>query len=341
MQDELYSFLECIYQRQSLTQEQSYRLFSALLNGEFDKENIAALLVAIKMKGESTSEVAGAAAAMRDSALAFNTPDYAFSDMVGTGGDGHNTINISSAASVVAASCGIKVAKHGNRSVSSKSGSSDLFAGFGLNLEVSPTLARKCLDESNLCYLAAPQYHTGMKYVMPIRLKLKTRTLFNVLGPLANPASPTHGIYGVYSADLLDIYANTLLAMGHNNAFVVHGSGLDEIALHGVTKVRRVRDGKVEAFELSPSDFGAKEYPLSAIEGGSPEQNVEAIKNVFTGKGEPAHTLAIGINAAALLYLHDDSIGLNQHLDTVMESMASSKPMQTITQCAAISQGAH
>ncbi|MFT5281546.1 MAG: anthranilate phosphoribosyltransferase, partial [Yoonia sp.] len=206
---------EALYQGTSLSQSQAYAIFNDVMRGNIGTPELTALLIALKLKGETSEEIAGAAAAMRDNALEFSRPDYAFSDLVGTGGDGHNTINISSAASVVAASCGIKVAKHGNRSVSSKSGSSDLFAGFGLTLDMSPATARKCLDEAGLCFLAAPVYHTGVKYAMPVRLALKTRTLFNVLGPLANPAKPTHGVYGVYDPKLVPIYAQTLLHLGH------------------------------------------------------------------------------------------------------------------------------
>lgn len=191
--------LEHVYANKDLSQDESHAIFSSLMQGELSEISISALLIALKMKGESIGEIAGAASAMIEHAKAFPRPDYAFSDIVGTGGDGHNTINISSAAALVAASCGIKVAKHGNKSVSSKSGSSDLFASFGLNLMMTPDVARKCLDEANFCFLAAPNYHAGVKHVMGVRGTLKTRTLFNILGPLANPAKPSHGVYGVYS----------------------------------------------------------------------------------------------------------------------------------------------
>lgn len=332
-------YLETLYSRNNLSQEQSYDLFSQVLTGQVEEAQISALLIALKMKGETTAEIAGAAAAMRDRAQPFERPDYVFSDLVGTGGDGHNTINISSAASIVAASCGIKVAKHGNRSVSSKSGSSDLFTGLGLNINMSATTARQCLDSANICFLAAPVYHLGMKYVMPIRLALKTRTLFNILGPLANPANPTHGIYGVYREELLPIYADTLLNLGHQNALVVHGSGLDEIALHDSTSAIYVHNGKLEPITIHPTDFGISEKPIESIQGDTPEYNTKAITKVFQGKGDAAHTHAIAINAATLLFLHDTSTSLSSHFDTVMDSITNGKPMQTIKQAAQISQG--
>ncbi len=332
-------YLETLYSRNNLSQKQSYDLFSHVLSGQLESAQITALLIALKIKGETTDEIAGAAAAMRDRAQPFERPEYAFSDLVGTGGDGHNTINISSAASIVAASCGIKVAKHGNRSVSSKSGSSDLFSGLGLNINMSADTARQCLDSANICFLAAPIYHLGMKHVMPIRLSLKTRTLFNILGPLANPAKPTHGIYGVYQEDLLPVYANTLLNLGHNNALVVHGSGLDEIALHDSTSAIYVHNGKLEPITIHPTDFGISEQPLTAIQGDTPEYNVKAISKVFQGSGELAHTHAIAINAATLLFLHDNSTSLSSHFDTVMNSISDSSPMRTIEHAAQISQG--
>lgn len=335
-----HAILNQVFEGNNLGYDKAYWVFTALLNGELDATEVCALLVALKMKTESIEEIAGAAQAMTDSAMNFNRPDYEFSDIVGTGGDGHNTINISSAAAVVAASCGIKVAKHGNRSVSSKSGSSDLFAAFGLKLDMSAHTARSCLDNAGLCFLAAPNYHHGMKYVMPIRTALKTRTLFNILGPLANPASPTHHMLGVYTPDLLDVYAKILLNLGRDNAYVVHGSGLDELAIHGSSTVCHVYSGKVTKFEVNPSDFGLKEYSLAQIEGGEPEQNKDYIQAVFTGTGKPAHTAAIAMNAAALVHLNGKTKSFKEATDLVMANIEQGKPMQTIEQAAEFSQQA-
>lgn len=343
MQDAFFSVFEQVYRGENLEQASAYDLFDAVMQGELNDIELSALLIALKLKGETSQEIAGAAAAMRDNAVAFPRPDYAFSDLVGTGGDGHSTINISSAAAVVAASCGIKVAKHGNRSVSSKSGSSDLFAGFGIALDMSPHTARDCLDQANLCFLAAPFYHTGVKHAMPVRTALKTRTLFNVLGPLANPANPTHGIYGVYAPELVKVYAQTLQNLGHQNALVVHGSGLDEIALHGPTSAIHVHKGNLQSITIEPKDFGVLEAPLSAIKGDSPEFNVRAIAKVFSGKGEQAHTHAIAINAASLIWLHEqdkqEPMNLKECFDITMNAIDQGKPLQTIQLAAKISQG--
>ncbi|MFT5276571.1 MAG: anthranilate phosphoribosyltransferase [Glaciecola sp.] len=337
-QSDVLNLLEKLYAQQSLSFIEADNIFNKVMRGEVSEIVLSALLIALKIKTESTDEIAGAASAMVNNAKFFPRPDYAFSDIVGTGGDGHNTINISSAAAVVAASCGVKVAKHGNRSVSSKSGSSDLFAAFGLRLDMDPDTARTCLDEANLCFLAAPAYHSGVKYAMPVRLALKTRTLFNILGPLANPAKPTHSMLGVYTPKLLDTYAQTLVKLGHNNAYVVHGSGLDELALHGNSQIVEVKNGVISQSEVSPTDFGLTHYPLQAIEGGEPEQNRALIANVFNGEGKPAHTAAIAMNAAALMKLNNLADSYSEACDMAMASISSGAPMRTIEKAAVLSQ---
>lgn len=332
------AMLEQLYQGEQLSFAQSHEIFGSVMRGEVNSIGLSALLIALKVKGEHSDEIAGAASAMIENAKPFDRPDYAFSDIVGTGGDGHNTINVSSAAAIVAAACGVKVAKHGNRSVSSKSGSSDLFAGFGLDLMMSPETARRCLDQSNLCFLAAPNYHAGVAHAMPVRTTLKTRTLFNILGPLANPAQPSHGVYGVYKPELLDVYAQVLLTLGHDNALVVHGDGLDEVALHGTTHARHVHNGRIHSLAFNAKDFGANAAPISAIAGGEPEYNVAAIAKVLSGKGEAAHTDAIAVNAATLLWVNDPNRELKDCFSEVSDTLSSGTPMQTIKLAASISQ---
>lgn len=195
----LQPILEKLYQAQTLSQQESHQLFSAVVRGELKPEQLAAALVSMKIRGEHPNEIAGAATALLENAAPFPRPDYLFADIVGTGGDGSNSINISTASAFVAAACGLKVAKHGNRSVSSKSGSSDLLAAFGINLDMNADKSRQALDELGVCFLFAPKYHTGFRHAMPVRQQLKTRTLFNVLGPLINPAHPPLALIGVYS----------------------------------------------------------------------------------------------------------------------------------------------
>ena len=330
--------LTSLYAQEDLSQAQVAAIFGDVMQGNLDDIHLTALLIALKIKGETPNEIAGAAQAMVDHATPFTRPEYAFADIVGTGGDGHNTINISSAASVVAASCGLPVAKHGNRSVSSQSGSADLFNAFGVKLDMSPATAKTCLDESQLCFLFAPVYHAGVKHAMNVRTTLKTRTMFNVLGPLANPAKPSHSVMGVYTPELLLPYAHTLQLLDHQQALVVHGSGLDEFALHGPSHVVQINGNELIEYEVTPSDFGLSNYPLEAIVGGSPQENKDAIAKVFAGQGAPAHSAAIAMNAGALLHLAGLAPSFKEGANLALQSMSEAKPLATIAQAAQLSQ---
>lgn len=330
--------LEELFIGKSLSKTQTQALFSGVINGEVDNIVLSSMLTALKIKGETPEEIAGAAAALIDNAAPFPRPDYPFADIVGTGGDGHDTINISSAAAIVAASCGLKVAKHGNRSVSSRSGSADLFRTFGLNLTMSADTARECLEKTNLCFLFAPNYHAGIKHAMPVRTTLKTRTIFNLLGPLANPARPSHIMIGVYHPSLLMPFAKTLQLLGYQHALVVHGAGLDELALHGTSQVIEVVGDKLLETTLSPADFGLPSYPLEAIKGGEPEDNKTMIENVLRGKGDDAHQAAVAMNAGALLKLCGLAEDYAEGAAQAIEAMKQQKPLQTILKAAAISE---
>lgn len=335
---DIHGILEKVYSRQELSQQESQCFFHAVMQGDLDDIVLASMLTALKVKGETPEEIAGAAGAMIENAAPFPRPEYTFADIVGTGGDGHNTINISSASAIVAASCGLPVAKHGNRSVSSKSGSADLFREFGLNLTMSAETARHCLDESGLCFLFAPNYHAGVRHAMKVRTTLKTRTLFNLLGPLANPAKPSHIMIGVYSPDLLSPYAETLQLLGYQHAMVVHGAGLDEIALHGTSQIAEVHGDKISYSEITAADFDLEEYPLDAIKGGEPEENKRLIEAVLKGEGETAHMSAVAANTGCLLKLAGLADSFAQGAAMAMGSMKSGKPLATIEQAAAISQ---
>lgn len=330
--------LEKLFAREHLSQTQAFGLFNSIMHGEQSEIVLASALTALKLNGETPAEIAGAASAMVSNAKPFPTPDYAFADIVGTGGDGHNTINISSAAGVVAAACGIKVAKHGNRSVSSKSGSADLFRQFGINLEMTPASARRCLDEANFCFLFAPVYHAGMRFAAPVRAAMKTRTLFNILGPLANPAGPSHGLFGVYSPHLLEPYAQTLMLLGQHRAMIVHGNGLDELALHGESQVLDLEHGDIRKLTLTPEDFGLKTYPLSELEGGEPDENRQMIEAALAGEGKEAHRAAIALNCSALLKLTGRVDNFKQGTELAMATMEAGKPLTILNEVANISQ---
>ena len=321
--------LEQLYSGHSLSTSESTALFNAVIQGELSNEQIAAMLIALKVRGANTEEITGAVAASLQNAKAFPHPDYPFADIVGTGGDGQNTINISTASAIVAASMGSKVAKHGNRSVSSKSGASDVLTALGVNVNVTPEQARQALDEIGVCFLFAQQYHSGFRHVAPVRAALKTRTIFNILGPLINPARPTYHLLGVYASELVKTYAETSVALGHQHSFVVHGSGLDEVALHGETQVAEIKNGKIEYFTLTPEDFGLKTQSLESLRGGEPQENAQMLTALLQGKGKSEHANAVAANTALLLKLfgHDD---LKQNVQNVLAHLASGKAFETL-----------
>ena len=303
--------LERLYQGQSLTREDTALVFGALIQGEMSEAAMAGMLIALKIRGETIDEISGAADALlraakpfpRPASLSANGSETGIIDIVGTGGDGFNTINISTTAAFVAAAAGAKVAKHGNRSVSSKSGSSDLLAQFGIDLTMSPDTASRCIDQLGLCFLFAPHYHGGVKHAVPVRQALKTRTLFNVLGPLINPARPEFMLLGVYSKALVEPIASVLHALGVRRAMVVHGSGVDEVALHGETLVAELNHGEITHYVLTPDDLGVPMAHISDLEGGAPAENAAITKAILQGKGQAAHANAVAINAGCALYI--------------------------------------
>ncbi|EOD78664.1 Anthranilate phosphoribosyltransferase [Grimontia indica] len=322
-----------LYDQTSLSQEESHQLFDTIIKGELDPILLSAALTALKIKGETPEEIAGAASALTENANPFPTPDYDFADIVGTGGDGANTINISTTAAFVAAACGVKVAKHGNRGVSSKSGSSDLLAAFGIDLAMSPETARGALDDLGVCFLFAPQYHSGVRHAMPVRQTMKTRTIFNLLGPLINPAKPTLELMGVYDKSLVRPIAETMLNLNMKRAAVVHGSGLDEVAIHGETTVAEIKDGVITEYTLTPEDFGVQTYPLESIKGGTPEENREIISQILQGKGTNAQQSAVAVNVALLLRLFGQE-DLKANTQKALDVMNSGKPFELVQQLA-------
>jgi anthranilate phosphoribosyltransferase len=317
---------------QDLTQAQSQHFFEQVLSGVVDPALMASVLTALKIKGEKPAEIAGAATAIRNAATPFpaNTSNQVIADCVGTGGDGANTINISTTAAILAAACGLTMAKHGNRSVSSMSGSADLLEALGVNLSMSPQTAQHCLTQANLCFLYAPAYHSGFKHAAPVRKAMGIRTLFNILGPLVNPAKPSTMLLGVYTPELLKPMAEALKMTGVTRAFVVHGSGLDEIALHGETQVIEINNGQLSERIISPCDFGLPTYSLDDIKGGTPVENANIIKAVLTGEGKEAHNAAVIINCAALLYLHQKADSLQQAASLASEVLASGQGLTTL-----------
>ncbi|MFT6986992.1 MAG: anthranilate phosphoribosyltransferase [Psychromonas sp.] len=334
----VHQILEQLYAGKSLSSEQSQAFFERVVQGEIDEIILSSALTALKIKGETPDEITGAAKALLAQAKSFPRPDYPFSDIVGTGGDGLGTINISTASAFVAAACGLKVCKHGSRSVSSKSGSSDLLAAFGVNLNMTPEVARHCLDTLNICFIFAPQYHAGMRFAAPVRGALKTRSIFNLLGPLVNPARPDFELMGVYAPELLRPIAEVHKQLGMKRVMVVFGSGLDEVALHGETQVAELIDGEIKEYRLTPADFGVPRYPVEAIFGGDAEQNRVIIEQILQGKGSDAQQAAVAINVSALLVLNGLADNFKQGTKMALDMMLTGKPLQLMQQLAEQSQ---
>lgn len=326
--------LDKLYKADRLSQSESAELFNAIIRGQLEESQLAAALVSMKVRGETATEITGAAQALLANAEPFPRPDYDFADIVGTGGDGTDSINISTASAFVAAACGMKVAKHGNRSVSSRSGSSDLLSAFNIKLDMSADESRAALDDLGICFLFAPQYHTGFRYAMPVRQQLKTRTIFNVLGPLINPARPPLALIGVYSPELVLPIAQTLQTLGYRRAAVVHGSGMDEVAIHGATDIAELKDGTINQYQLTPEDFGLTGYPLSSLKGGSPQENRDMLADLLRGRGNPAHASAVAANVALLLKLSGQE-DLRANAQQALDVLQSGKAYERIQSLAA------
>jgi anthranilate phosphoribosyltransferase len=315
--------LALIYAGESLNQVQAERLFEALVQGRLDEPAIAAMLVALKIRGETTDELIGAARALRAADAPFARPDYLFADSCGTGGDGSGTINLSTAVAFVAAAAGLPVAKHGNRSVTSRCGSADVLEHLGVRLDAPAEVSRRALDEIGLCFLFAPAYHPGLRHAGPVRRALGIRTIMNVLGPCVNPAEPPVQLLGVAEERLLEPVALTLAALGVERAMVVHGSGLDEAALHGETKAVRLAGGVLAPLTFAPEDVGLARTPLARIQGGGPEENAERLKALLYGYGAPAERQAVALNAGALLFVAGKAETLGEGVDIALRILGT------------------
>jgi anthranilate phosphoribosyltransferase len=286
-----------------LDRGQTEELFGQLMDGQMSDPIKAALLVALRMKGESVPEIAGAAAAMRRRSIHIRHDLEGVVDTCGTGGDGRGTFNISTAAALVAAAAGVCVAKHGNRSVSSRSGSADVLAALGVKIEIDPETSARALATVGITFLFAPILHPAMREVMPVRRELGMRTIFNVLGPLTNPAGARRQVMGVYADTLVEPIGHVLRDLGAEHALVVHGAdGLDEITTTGPTHVAEVRHGEVRTFTLEPERFGITRTRVEDLAGGGPEDNAALMHRVLGGESGPLADIT-ALNAGAAIYV--------------------------------------
>lgn len=284
-----------------LTADEAEHLFERLVLGKLEPAEIAAMLIALRMKGETSDEMIGAARGLFAAALPFERPDYLFADCCGTGGDSSGLINVSTAVAFVAAACGLPIVKHGNRSVSSRCGSADVLEALGARIEVDPQAARAMLDQIGFCFLFAPAYHPGMKHAGPVRRQLQVRTVMNLLGPCINPARPAVQLLGVADPKMLRRIAQVLDAIGVEEALVVHGSGLDEVALHGETRAVRLSCGTFAEAIIAPEDAGLERAPLKVVTGGDIEENAARFQKLLNGRGSRAEQDIVILNTAALL----------------------------------------
>lgn len=288
---------------EDLTEDEAYEAVNKIMDGSVEASQMAAFLIALKMKGETADEITGAARAMREHALKVTLKSAYAIDTCGTGGDGAKTFNISTAASIVAAAGGVKVAKHGNRSVSSKSGSADVLSKLNIDIELGEEEVEKSIDEKGMGFIFAQVYHKAMKNVGPVRKQLGVRTLFNILGPITNPCDLKGQVLGVYDKKLIDVVSKVLVKLGRERAIVMHGSdGLDEITTTGETYVNEIRGNEIESYTITPEEFGIKRASLSEIEGGTPEENAEIIMDILKGKKGPKRDIVV-LNSAAALYV--------------------------------------
>ncbi|QCI18823.1 anthranilate phosphoribosyltransferase [Buchnera aphidicola] len=290
-----------IYKLKTLGQEESYKLFKSVISGEIDEIKLSSILTAMHMRQESIEEILGSIYAFLETMKLFPRPNYLFSDIVGTGGDNKNTINISTASALVASYCGCKIIKHCNKGVSSTSGSSDLLKKFKINLNPSLKNLLRTLDKLNICFLFAPKYHDGFQYVSNIRKVLKIKTIFNLLGPFLNPARPFHTVIGVYKQDLIHPMIKILKKLKYQHGIILHSDGTDEITLNGITYVSELLNKKIYSYQLEAKDFGLKEHSKKICTVSSTEESYDIIKKVMQGKGDQLHEELIAANVAILL----------------------------------------
>jgi anthranilate phosphoribosyltransferase len=295
----------------SLTQAEAEAGFETILSGEVTPAQMGAFLAALRVRGESVDEITGAVTAMRAKMLRVNVPAGAI-DLVGTGGDGSGSFNVSTLAAIIVAACGVAVAKHGNRAASSRSGSSDVLSALGVKIGIAPALISQCIAEAGIGFMMAPTHHAAMRHVGSVRIELGTRTIFNLLGPLSNPAGVTRQLVGVFSAAWLEPLAKVLRNLGAERVWVVHGAdGLDEITTTALTQVVALEDGALRSFEIAPEEAGVARADPAALRGGDARHNAEAIHTVLGGARNAYRDIAV-LNAAAALVIAGKCAGLKE-----------------------------
>lgn len=324
---------------ETLDSEASAAAFGAIMAGEIGDAQMAGFLTALALRKPTVQEITGAVTAMRTAMTRVKAPANAI-DLVGTGGDGHCTLNISSAACFVVAACGVPIAKHGNRNMSSRTGAADVLEALGVKVEVPPEVAHTCVEEAGVCFLFAQRYHPAMRHVTPVRRALGFRTIFNLLGPLSNPAGVKRQLLGVYALEWMEPVAKVLATLGAEKAWVVHGEdGLDELSISGITRIAKLDHGHFEIAEVTPEDAGLPRWPLSAVKGGYAPENAAALARLLDG--EPgAYRDIVLLNSAAALIVGDKAHSLREGVDMAARAIDSGAAKRVLEKLIAVSNGA-
>jgi anthranilate phosphoribosyltransferase len=319
-----------------LARDEAREAFDLMLSGEVTPAQMGGFLMALRVRGESVDEIIGAVSAMRAKMLRVHAPDDAI-DIVGTGGDGHGSYNVSTLAAIITAACGVPVAKHGNRAASSKSGSSDVLGALGVRIGLPVGEVEACIKQAGVGFMMAQTHHAAMRHVGPARVELGARTIFNILGPLSNPAAVKRQMLGVFSREWLKPMAEVLRSLGSERVWLAHGSdGLDEITTTGVTYVVALEDGAIRAFEITPEDAGLRRAKLDDLKGGDPAHNAQALRDVLAGAQNPYRDIAL-LNTAAGLVVAQKARDLKEGVAMGAEAIASGAAAKTLDKLVAAS----
>jgi anthranilate phosphoribosyltransferase len=311
-----------------LSEAEAEAAFEIIMSGDATPSQMGGLLMAMRVRGETVDEITGAARIMRSKALTITAPPGAI-DTCGTGGDGSGTFNVSTATALILAGAGIPVAKHGNRALSSRSGSADVLTALGVNIDCDMAVVQRCLDEIGIGFLMAPRHHSATRHVAPTRVELATRTIFNLLGPLSNPAGAKRQLVGVFAPQWVVPMAEVLGRLGAEHAWVVHGSGIDELSTAGVTTVAEFKNGRVRSFEVAPEDAGLPRATLDDIKGGEPAHNAALMRGVLDGERGPLREIVL-LNAAAGLIIAERAADLCEGVAIAADTLDSGKAAEVL-----------
>jgi len=324
---EFQKYISSLVEGRDLSREESEEVMAMIMRGEATSTQIGSFLTALRMKGEAVEELASFARVMRQFAITISPRvKGSLVDTCGTGGDAVKTFNISTLSAFVAAGAGVPVAKHGNRSVTSKSGSADLLEALGVNLDLEPREVEKVIENTGLGFMFAPLFHGAMKHAVKPRKEIGIRTAFNILGPLTNPANADAQVLGVFMPQLTEVMCRVLYDLGLKRALVLHGmAGLDEISIYGETKISELKDNTIDTYRITPGDFGVEESKLSEVRGGSPSENAEITLSILEGREEGPKRDIVVINSAAAIYVGGKAKSLEQGVDLALESIDSGR----------------